>query len=164
MCVEAEHEEVGHSDTQHHSTSLGRPSQGCDKASGYWPLSDGPSVLCRGLDAAGGLWARTAVELAEPSATSRQSTRPGRVTPSQDEFDGLCLLLDCQELLGKVLNSVAKEAILRDGGAKKANLEGVHHLIKVEPEMAFQHSWTLHGRHCLAVSPRRDLQRSKLIA
>lgn len=53
-------------------------------------------------------------------------------------LDGLLLFLDCQELLGKVLDSVTEKASLRDGGVKKASLVGVPHLSKVEPEMSSQ--------------------------
>lgn len=40
-------------------------------------------------------------------------------------LDDLRLLLDCQELLGKVLHSVTEEATLRDGSIKKANFVSV---------------------------------------
>lgn len=61
----------------------------------------------------------------------------GRVMPRQDVLYGLRLLLDCRELLGEVLNSVAEEADLGDGGVEKANFVGVLHLSQVHPEMTF---------------------------
>lgn len=45
-----------------------------------------------------------------------------RWQPGQGVFDRLRLLLDCQELLGEVLDSIAKKAGLGDGGVEKVNL------------------------------------------
>lgn len=65
-----------------------------------------------------------------------------------------CLLLNCRELLGKVLDSVVKEARLLDGGVKKVNIVAIPHISKVEPELLFLDH---HKGHRLAESPRRDL-------
>lgn len=89
-----------------------------------------------------------------PGAGPRRPVGNGTVTPRQEMFDGLCLLLDCRELLGKVLNSVGEEATLRDGGTEKANLVTVPHLSKVELEIVFLH---YQGGHRLAESLHHDL-------
>lgn len=56
------------------------------------------------------------------------------ITPGQDVLDGLCLLLDCRELLGKVPST--EKASLRDRGVKNASLVSDPHLSKVVPEMS----------------------------
>lgn len=60
-----------------------------------------------------------------PSAMSRWSVGPQQpvdvdgIAQRQDLFDHLRLLLDCQELLGKVLYNVTELATLQDGALKK---------------------------------------------
>lgn len=48
-----------------------------------------------------------------------------------------CLFLNRRELLGKVLDSVVKEATWLDGGVKKVNLVAIPHISKVDPELLF---------------------------
>ncbi|WP_233220271.1 hypothetical protein, partial [Micromonospora sp. RP3T] len=70
--------------------------------------------------------------------------------------DRLSLLLDCRELLGKVLDSVAEEAGLGDRSVEKACFVDICHLRQVQPEVAFlDHEC---GHH-LTKGPRRDFSR-----
>lgn len=68
-----------------------------------------------------------------PLATSRCRTQLGGLVAAESCrgkmcFLTSCLILDCQELLGKVLYSVAEEASLGVGSIKKANFVCISHL------------------------------------
>ncbi len=57
--------------------------------------------------------------------------------PGQDVANRLRLLLYSRELLGEVLDHVAKEAGLGHGGIKEPDFVGIPHVGQTQPEMAF---------------------------
>ncbi len=72
--------------------------------------------------------------------------------------DCLRLLLYSRELLGEVLDRVAKEAGLGHGGIKEPDFVGIPHVGQTQPEMAFlDHQ----SGHRTAHYPRRNLHRPK---
>ncbi|KAL0165660.1 hypothetical protein M9458_037504, partial [Cirrhinus mrigala] len=100
-----------------------------------------------------GLLRRTPEQWAAPPSYGRLDVpaegrrRPGTrgfVMARQDVLDCLRLLLDCQEPLGNVLDSVVEQDDLRDG-----------HLRQVQPKMPLLDH---HGGHHLTQGPRRDLR------
>ncbi len=70
----------------------------------------------------------------------------------------LRLLLYSRELLGEVLDRVAKEAGLGHAGIKEPDFVGIPHVGQTQPEMAFlDHQSGHRTAHC----PRRNLRRPK---
>ncbi len=98
-----------------------------------------------------------------PSATSRlrccrRQSACNSGPPGQDVANRLRLLLYSRELLGEVLDRVAKEAGLGHGGIKEPDFVGIPHVGQTQPEMAFlDHQSGHRTAHC----PRRNLRRLK---
>ncbi len=98
-----------------------------------------------------------------PSATSRlrccrRQSGCNSGPPGQDVANRLRLLLYSRELLGEVLDRVAKEAGLGHGGIKEPDFVGIPHVGQTQPEMAFlDHQSGHRTAHC----PRRNLRRPK---
>ncbi len=95
-----------------------------------------------------------------PSATSRlrccrRQSGCNSGPPGQDVANRLRLLLYSRELLGEVLDRIAKEAGLGHGGIKEPDFVGIPHVGQTQPEMAFlDHQSGQSGR------PKREVRRN----
>ncbi len=104
-----------------------------------------------------------------PSATSRlrccrRQSGCNSGPPGQDVANRLRLLLYSRELLGEVLDRVAKEAGLGHGEIKEPDFVGIPHVGQTQPEMAFlDHQSGHRTAHCPCRKlrhPKREVCRS----